>query len=295
MAKTRIAIPSDTAAAIQFRSNRTCCVCRERGRPTQIHHLDEDPSNNDPDNLALLCLLCHEETQVTGGFGRKLDAHQIRAYRDDWFDCIQKSRNTAESISAEGHSVELKRASGVTARSPEIRPWVSLTCGLANGFRSGTTQFGVEGYYLSLRGVARNHGRSPATNVIFRAELGLMGVGRSYEDVMNVFCDRFRQIPDQIAETIFPDASLAVSHELFLPQNDVDRALAAADFKAIFPFVYGCIQYKSEHTEGIRQTRFGYHLCRVRDDGQPMALMQDGPDWLEQTIALVEPSLSAPD
>src|SRR6266487_675808 len=52
MAKARIPIPSETAASVLFRSDRTCCICRERGKPNQIHHIDEDPANNDPANLA---------------------------------------------------------------------------------------------------------------------------------------------------------------------------------------------------------------------------------------------------
>ncbi len=55
-----------------FASDSTCCVCRERGKAVQVHHIDEDPSNNTPANLAVLCLECHNQTQVSGGFGRKL-------------------------------------------------------------------------------------------------------------------------------------------------------------------------------------------------------------------------------
>jgi hypothetical protein len=90
MVKTRTPIADDVAANLLSRSDRTCCVCRERGKPTQIHHIDEDPSNNDPNNLAVLCLHCHEETQIRGGFGRKLDTHQVVQFRDDWFARVQK-------------------------------------------------------------------------------------------------------------------------------------------------------------------------------------------------------------
>lgn len=98
MAKTRTPIPDDVAVALQFRSDRTCCICQERGKPTQIHHVDEDPGNNDPDNLALLCLHCHEETQIKGGFGRKLNASLIVQYRNDWFKRVQKRRDDADKI-----------------------------------------------------------------------------------------------------------------------------------------------------------------------------------------------------
>ena len=78
-----------------FAADRTCCVCRESGKPIQIHHIDEDPTHHDPANLAVLCLTCHESTQVKGGFSRRLDGDQIRLYRDSWDQTIAASRSTS--------------------------------------------------------------------------------------------------------------------------------------------------------------------------------------------------------
>jgi hypothetical protein len=85
-------IPSDVAAKIQFLSNRTCCVCRKQGKPVQIHHIDSDPTNNNIDNLAVLCLDCHMQTMISGGFSRKLDANQVRLYCDDWLNIVASQR-----------------------------------------------------------------------------------------------------------------------------------------------------------------------------------------------------------
>src|SRR6266571_3576656 len=90
--KKRVEIPRDIEAQVQFLSDRTCCVCRVRGKPFQIHHIDENPANNEPNNLAVLCLECHNETQIRGGFGRKLNADQIILYRDDWLIQVSKAR-----------------------------------------------------------------------------------------------------------------------------------------------------------------------------------------------------------
>lgn len=81
MTKQRTPIPEEVAALVLFRSNRFCCVCREPRKAVQIHHIDENPANNDPDNLAVLCLECHNQTQVQGGFGRRLEAAQVRQFR----------------------------------------------------------------------------------------------------------------------------------------------------------------------------------------------------------------------
>jgi DNA-binding Lrp family transcriptional regulator len=63
-----------------------------KGKPFQIHHIDENPANNEFRNLAVLCLECHNETQIRGGFGRKLNADQIILYRDDWLIQVAKTR-----------------------------------------------------------------------------------------------------------------------------------------------------------------------------------------------------------
>lgn len=91
--KERNEIPVQVAARVLFLSDRTCCVCREGRKPIQIHHLDEDPSNSDEANLAVLCLECHRDTQIRGGFDRKLDAHQIVLYREDWNEVVDRRRH----------------------------------------------------------------------------------------------------------------------------------------------------------------------------------------------------------
>jgi hypothetical protein len=88
----RVPIPQDIAAAVLFHSDRICCVCRTPGKKIQIHHIDDDPSNNQAMNLAVLCLECHGDTQLSGGFGRKLDANQVRLYRDDWYELVSGRR-----------------------------------------------------------------------------------------------------------------------------------------------------------------------------------------------------------
>jgi hypothetical protein len=88
----RIEIPPDVAAEVLFLADRTCCVCRQRSRPVQIHHIDDNPANSVADNLAVLCFDCHRETQIRGGFDRKLDAVQIRLYKLDWIKRVETQR-----------------------------------------------------------------------------------------------------------------------------------------------------------------------------------------------------------
>jgi|SRR6266536_623157 len=101
MAKTRTDIPADVASDFLFEQDHTCCICRERGKHVQIHHIDEDPSNHSPRNLAVLCLEDHNETQVRGGFGRKLSPETVVRYRDDWIEAVRRRRQEADRIAVE--------------------------------------------------------------------------------------------------------------------------------------------------------------------------------------------------
>lgn len=91
--KERVPIPENIEATILYESDHTCCICHSN-RTVQIHHIDGDPSNNDPDNLCVLCLLCHDQTQISGGFGRKYKPAEIKLYRDGWLKIIASTRTT---------------------------------------------------------------------------------------------------------------------------------------------------------------------------------------------------------
>ncbi len=92
--KNRITIPNAIADKVLFNHNRTCCVCRIQNKEVQIHHIDENPTNNAINNLAVLCLDCHNKTQITGGFGRHLNAGQIILYRDQWLEMVKERNHT---------------------------------------------------------------------------------------------------------------------------------------------------------------------------------------------------------
>ena len=73
-------------------------MCNEPGKAIQIHHIDEDASNHEQNNLAVLCLQHHEETQLRGGFGKKLREVDVRRYRDDWLKRVAERRAAADKI-----------------------------------------------------------------------------------------------------------------------------------------------------------------------------------------------------
>ncbi len=84
MAKTRFPIPDELAAEVMFASDRTCCVCRDPNRKTEIHHIDGDPSNNDRSNLAVVCKDHQSEAHTKHAFSRNLTPDLIRLYDETW-------------------------------------------------------------------------------------------------------------------------------------------------------------------------------------------------------------------
>jgi hypothetical protein len=102
MPKERINIPIDLATEVIFASDRTCCVCEVRGKAIQIHHIDENPSNNTFDNLAVLCLECHNDTQLSGGFGRRLSEPLVIKYRNEWLIRVTNRKISADIKISEG-------------------------------------------------------------------------------------------------------------------------------------------------------------------------------------------------
>jgi hypothetical protein len=75
-------------------------VCRDASREVQIHHIDENPSNHDRNNLAPLCFEDHNRTLIKGGFGRQLSAGEIRQYRDDWLSRVASQRANADELAS---------------------------------------------------------------------------------------------------------------------------------------------------------------------------------------------------
>jgi hypothetical protein len=126
--KTRTPIPPELAAQVLFYSDRTCCVCRTRGKPVQIHHIDDDPSHNELANLAVLCFDCHRDTQISGGFDRKLDAEQVILYRDDWLRLVSQARATvsAQTDSDSATEVQLELATSIAEIYREKEDYVQL-------------------------------------------------------------------------------------------------------------------------------------------------------------------------
>jgi hypothetical protein len=74
-----------------FLADLRCCIDNNRG--DHIHHLDGNPSNNNIDNLVLLCFDCHDNATVKNGLRKRLSAKTILKYRNYHYEKIKTERS----------------------------------------------------------------------------------------------------------------------------------------------------------------------------------------------------------
>lgn len=63
-------------------NQHACCVCGKAG--VQIHHINGKHSDNDPANLAVLCLPHHDKATAPLGLSARLKPEEIRQYKKNW-------------------------------------------------------------------------------------------------------------------------------------------------------------------------------------------------------------------
>jgi hypothetical protein len=88
---SRKRVPDTIQADVLVKSRRRCCVCfglnrddtRKKG---QIVHLDGDPKNNCPENLAFLCFEHHDEYDSTTSQSKGLTRAEVERYREELTD-----------------------------------------------------------------------------------------------------------------------------------------------------------------------------------------------------------------
>lgn len=80
----RTKVPPATADDLLVTNAHTCCICREARQPVEIHHINGDPSDNRPENLAVLCRNCHGLVTGKNSLGRSYSAAEVSQYKKRW-------------------------------------------------------------------------------------------------------------------------------------------------------------------------------------------------------------------
>ena len=122
---------------ILLKSRRCCCLCfglknDHAEKKGQIAHLDHDPSNDEPDNLAFLCLDHHDQYDSKTSQSKSLQPTEVKAYRGLLYQFLSSSqlmnRKTFEKQEKDGASTEWLSARALNTYLSE-KPHKCSHCG----------------------------------------------------------------------------------------------------------------------------------------------------------------------
>lgn len=94
-------IQQEVVADITTASRRRCCICfglnqDNAEKKGQIAHLDQDASNNSPDNLAFLCLDHHDQYDSRPSQAKGLTIEEVKRYRTELLAFVARNLPTAD-------------------------------------------------------------------------------------------------------------------------------------------------------------------------------------------------------
>ena len=93
MASERVALPEIKKLEIITLCNNRCCICQTPF--VVIHHIDNNPSNNNLDNLAPLCPNCHSQAHSTTKLITNLTSERVKLLRNKWYEYCEKRKEGA--------------------------------------------------------------------------------------------------------------------------------------------------------------------------------------------------------
>jgi len=95
--KKRKKTPAETETDILYKSRRRCCLCLGLNDDStvklqgHIAHIDNDRSNNDPDNLVYLCINHHAQYDSKTPLTKGLTEGEVKRYRDEMYEKIERA------------------------------------------------------------------------------------------------------------------------------------------------------------------------------------------------------------
>lgn len=116
MAKVRVSIPASITDKVLFSNRHRCCVCQEPRKPVHIHHIDGNPGNNEPENLAVLCLDHHSDVTGNQGLGRNYSENEIRLFKQNWEAECRASGSSSDDESDSDDEDDIEPIHNVTKR-----------------------------------------------------------------------------------------------------------------------------------------------------------------------------------
>lgn len=88
----RPAIPSAARQTALYNSANACVICHKEN--VQLHHIDEDRTNNDLSNLVVICQEHHGEAHTTRKLTQSLSPARIKDFKRRWENEVQERRQS---------------------------------------------------------------------------------------------------------------------------------------------------------------------------------------------------------
>lgn len=89
-------IPNPLKQQLLYESRYCCSICQRTG--CQIHHIDQDHSNNAEENLIVLCTAHHDEAHTTRTMSSNLDARALHHAKRKWTEQVRRARELAATL-----------------------------------------------------------------------------------------------------------------------------------------------------------------------------------------------------
>lgn len=101
MKVSRVRIPRKIKHDVLYESAYVCVLCQTSG--CQIHHIDQDHSNNKITNLVALCLTHHGEAHTKREMGQNLTPDSLKSAKQKWLTTVENNRLLNCSSSSQNH------------------------------------------------------------------------------------------------------------------------------------------------------------------------------------------------
>lgn len=96
-------IPIALKQKLLYESQYCCSICQKSG--CQIHHIDQNHSNNAEENLIVLCTAHHDEAHTTRTMSSNLDARALRHAKYAWTEQVRNTRAIAATLEGQTNAV----------------------------------------------------------------------------------------------------------------------------------------------------------------------------------------------
>ena len=92
-------IPNTLKQKLLYESRYCCSICQKTG--CQIHHIDQNHSNNNENNLIVLCPAHHDEAHTIRTMSNNLSASNLRHAKQEWTKQVKDSRRVAATLAGQ--------------------------------------------------------------------------------------------------------------------------------------------------------------------------------------------------